>query len=443
MKILIVGAGEVGTHLAKLLAREKANITLLDEDAERLQDLENFDFLTHEGAPNSIHDLEEAGVSGADLFIAVTPSESVNMTACMIAKNLGARKTLARINNYEYLLPRNRKFFEELGVNYFIYPEALAAQEIVDSLQKNWMRKYLIFGKGELVLVSVKVRRNAEIINKKFLSGYFNHDKYRVVAINRNRETILPRGNDEIHSGDTVFFITRKENLDFVRKQAGKEDFKIRNVMIIGATRIAQKIVQSIPNEFNIKIIERDRDACLALSEKLKDNTLIINRDGRDVEALREEDIANMDAFVAVSESSEANMLACLVAKSFGVKKIIAEIENLDYIALSEQMDIGSLINKKIIAAGYIHQITLDSDVLDIRTLPAADAEIVEIVAKEGDKITRKQIKDLKIPENVNIGGIIRKGAGMIVNGDTQIQPYDHVIVFCKANSTKKLNDLF
>ncbi|MDR1652902.1 MAG: Trk system potassium transporter TrkA [Prevotellaceae bacterium] len=443
MKIIIAGAGNVGRHLAKLLAREKANITLMDEDPSRLSDLEFFDFMTFEGSPTSIYDLQEAGVTNVDLFVAVTPNESVNMTACMIANNLGAKKTLARINNYEYLLPKNSEFFAKLGVNHLIYPEVLAAQAVVDSLQKNWMRQYLSFKQGELVMLSVKVRSNAEIVNKKFISGYFNHQKYRVVAINRNTKTIIPSGADEILANDTVYFIASKENLDFVRLQAGKEDFKIKNVMIMGATRIAQKVVQTISHDFSIKILEKSHEACLALSDKLRDNTLIINADGRDVETLKEEDIMSMDAFVAVTESSEANILACMVAKGFGVKKIIAAIENVDYIALSEQIDIGSLINKKVIAAGYIHQITLDSDVLDVRTLPAADAEIVELMANNGSKITKKQVKNIHLPENVNIGGIIRNGQGMIVNGDTQIQPGDHVIVFCKANATRKLDALF
>ena len=443
MKILIVGAGEVGTHLAKLLADEQASITLLDNDASRLQNLEFYDFRTFEGSPNSINDLKDAGVASVDLFIAVTPYESVNLTACMIAKNLGAKKTLARIDNYEYLQPKNREFFEKLGINHFIYPEVLAAQEIIESLKKNWMRRYLSFCNGELALISVKVRQNAEIINQKFVSGYFNHDKYRILAISRNNKTIIPHGDDEILCNDIVYFITSTENLDFVRKQSGKEDFKIKNVMIIGATRIAQKIVQSAPSDYNIKIIEKDRNACIALSEKLKDNTLIINCDGRDVDALKEEDIANMDAFIAVTESSEENMLACLVAKDFKIKKIMAEIENLDYIALSEQMDIGALINKKLIAAGYIHQITLDYAVLNVRTLPAAQAEILEIVAKQDSKITKKQIKNLQLPEDVNIGGIIRNGEGMIVNGNTQILPNDHVIVLCKSNVTRSLGKWF
>ena len=443
MKIIIAGAGDVGRHLAKLLARENMTITLMDGDQTRLHDLEFYDFLTFEGAPTSIHDLKEAGVTDADLFIAVTPYESINMTACMIANNLGAKKTLARIDNYEYLLPKNREFFAKLGVNHLIYPEVLAAEEIAASLKKNWMRQYLTFCNGELVLISVKVRHNALILNKKFNSGFFNHEKYRIVAIKRNTATIIPAGFDEIMVNDMVYFITTNENIDFVRTQAGKEDFKIKNVMILGATRIAQKIVQTVSNDFNIKILEQNRDACIALSEKLRDNTLIINADGRDVEVLKEEDITNMDAFVAVTESSEENMLACMVANEFGLKKIIAEVENLDYITLSEQMNIGSLINKKIITAGYIHQITLDSDVLNIRTLPSADAEILELVAKSGSKITRKQVKNIRFPENVNIGGIIRNGKGTVVNGDTQIQSDDHVIVFCKANAVRKLDALF
>lgn len=444
MKIVIAGAGKVGRHLAKLLARENQNITLMDSDSVRLRDLEFYDLLTFEGVPTSIHDLQEAGVMDVDLFVAVTPYESVNMTACMIANNLGAKKTLARIDNYEYLLPKNREFFSKLGVNHLIYPEVLAAEEIADSLKKNWMRQYMSFCKGELILISVKVRQNAEILNKKFISGYFNHEKYRIVAIKRNTQTIIPDGLDEILANDTVYFVSSQENLNFVREQAGKEDFKIKNVMIMGATRIAQKIVQSNNSkDFNIKILESDRDSCIALSEKLGNNTLIINADGRDVEVLKEEDITSMDAFVAVTESSETNMLACMVAKEFGIKKIIAEIENLDYIALSEQMNIGSLINKKMIAAGYIHQITLDFDVLDVRALPAADAEIVELIAKPNSKITRKQVKNLNLPENVNIGGIIRNNVGMIVNGETQIQPDDHVIVFCKASSVRKLDTLF
>ena len=442
MRILIAGAGEVGRHLAKLLAREDHNITLMDADSERLQDLDMYDFMTREGNPTSVHDLKDCGVGRVDLFIAVTPYESINMTACMIADNLGAAKTLARIDNYEYLLPKNKEFFAKLGVDYLIYPEVLASQGIIESLKKNWMRQYMPFRNGEMILLSVKVRANAPILNKKFITGYFGHNRYRVVAIKRGHETILPNGHDEILAGDIVFFMTNEDNLDFVREQAGKEDYKIKDIMILGGTKIAQKIVQTMPNHYNVKIIEPDREACIAISDKLP-NTLIINSDGRDVGVLEDEDIASVDAFVAVTPNSEANLLTCMVAKRYGVKKTIAEVENIDYFNLAESMDISTIINKKTIAASYIHQITLNLDVLDVRTLPSIDAEVVELIAKEGSKVTKNIVKNLRLPDNVNIGGIIRKGNGSVVDGNTQIIPNDHVIVFCKDNTTKKLEALF
>ena len=442
MKIIIVGSGDVGKHLAKRLTRENANITIMDEEAWRMKDLESYDMLTYHGSPTSIYDLKEIRTADADLFIAVTPHESVNMTACMIASNLGAKSTLARIDNNEYLLPKNKEFFQKLGVDYLIYPEVLAAQEIVESMKMSWMRQYLSFCKGALILLGIKVRSNAEILNKKFLTGYFNHGQYRVVAIKRDNETIIPMGQDEIKANDIVYFITTKENLDFVRVQAGKVNYQVTNVMIMGGTRIAQKIAQFVPSDVRLKILEKDKDLCYSLAEKL-DNVLIINCDGRDIEVLKEEGIEEMDAFIAVTPNSEENILACLLAKRFGLEKTIAEVENIDHILLAESMDIGTVINKKMIAAGYIHQITLAADVLDVRILTAVDAEVIEFVAKNRSKITRNQVKNLRLPPNVNIGAIVRDGKGSVVNGDTQIEENDHVIVFCEANSVKKLEAFF
>jgi len=443
MRIIIAGAGEVGTHLAKLLAKEHINITLMDEDPSRLKDLDaNYDMMTREGSPTSIQDLQETGVKDVDLFIAVTPSESVNITSCTIANNLGAKKTLARIDNYEYLLPKNKEFFEKLGVNYLIYPEKLASKEIVAALETTWLRQNLSFCNGELVLLGIKVRSNAVIVNKKFMSGFFDHRKYRVVAIKRNNITIIPGGTDEIMANDIVYFITHPEDVDFVREQAGKVDYKINSAMIMGGSRIAQKTVQALPSHISVKILEKDREKSYLLAEKCQ-RALIINGDARDLELLREEGIQEMDAFIAVTSNSEANILACLAAKRLGVRKTVAEVENIDYIMLAESMDIGTVINKKIIAAGYIYQLTLDADVLDVRTLTSADAEVVEFVAKKGSKITKSKIKDLKLPANVNIGGYVRNGEGNIVAGDTIIQPDDHVICFCVSSAIRKIENFF
>ena len=443
MRIIIAGAGEVGTYLAKMLARENMDITLMDIDPEKTRDLEaSYDLLTLQGSPTSMHDLIEAKIQNVDLFVAVTPNESVNMTACMLANNLGAKRTLARIDNYEYLLPKNKEFFEKLGVNYLIYPEVLAAKEIVESLKTNWLRQNLSFCNNALILLGIKVRANAEIVNIKFSTGYFDHGKYRVVAIDRKNTTIIPKGNDEILANDIVYFITNPDNLEFVKVQAGKVVHEIKNVMIMGGSRIAKKTIQNLPGNINTKVLEMNREKSYALADKFND-TLIINCDGRNIEVLKEEGIQEMDAFVAVTGNSEANILACLAAKRLGVKKTVAEVENNDYILLAESLDIGTIINKKMIAASYIYQITLDADVLNVRSLTCADAEVVEFVAKPNSKITRSPIKDIRLPENVNIGGIVRKGVGSIVSGNTEILPNDHVIVFCVSSAIRKIESYF
>lgn len=443
MKIIIVGAGEVGRHLAKMLANENQDIVLMDNDENRIKDLDtNYDLLTKVGSPTSIKDLEESGVANADLFIAVTTEESINMTACMLANNLGARKTLARIDNYEYLQPKNKEFFEKLGVAHLIYPEMLAAQEIAESLKTSWLRQSTSFCDEALTLLVIKVRENSVILNQTFSTGFFNHKQYRIVAIKRNNQTIIPAGSDMVLMGDIVYFMTTKEHLKFVREQAGKIDFPIRNIMIMGGSRIAQKTIQILPPHVKVKILERDREKSFSLAEKLND-TLIINCDGRNIELLKEEGIQDMDAFVAVTANSEANILACLAAKRLGVKKTVAEVENIDYIMLAESMDIGTVINKKMIAASYIYQLTLDADVLNVKNLTATDAEVVEFIANPGAKITKSRIKDLRLPEEVNIGGYVRDGIGYIVDGNTVIIPNDHVIVFCVSSAIRKMEPFF
>lgn len=443
MRIIIVGAGAVGTHLAKLLSRENMGICLMDENPERLGDLSaNYDMLTQVGSPTSLRDLRDIGVKDVDLFIAVTPHESINITSCLLANQLGAKKTLARIDNYEYLLPENRRFFEDMGLNHLIYPEVLAAKEIVDSLHTNWMRYHLSLCQGALDLCVVKVRAGAQIVGKKFSSGAFNHGKFRIVAMKRGQETIIPRGDDEIMADDLVYFVCTSDNLDFVRQQAGKDSHPTNNIIFVGGTRIAQKAVQELGNDKNIKIIEPDRDKCYALSEKVS-NALIINANGSDMEVLKEEGILDADAFIAVTDNSEANIFACLAAQKFGVRRTIAEVENIDYIPMAEGLEIGAVINKKTITSSYIYQMMLNETVLNVLNLTSADAQIVEFEVKPDSKITKHKIKDVGLPYNVNIGGLVRDGEGILVNGDTQIIQDDKVVVFCKASEIRKIDKFF
>ena len=443
MRIVIAGAGEVGTHLAKLLSREDMEIALLDEHQDRLGDLSaNYDILTKVGNPTSIHDQREIGVQGCDLFISVTPHEAENMTACLIANSLGAKRTLARIDNYEYLLPENKKFFENMGLNHLIYPEVLAANEIEESLRTNWMRYHLHLCQGALELCIVKVRAGAKVIGQTFASGIYKHGKYRIVAIKREQETIIPRGQDMVMEGDMVYCMCPKENMEFMREELGKNKREIKNVIFFGGGRVTRKAATELVDELNIKIIEKDRDLCNLLSEKVP-NALIINEDGSDMDVIKEEGIQDADAFVAVTDSSEANIFACLAAKRFGVRKTIAEVENLDYIPMAEGLDIGTVLNKKTIAASYIYQMLLDASVRGVHNLTNADAEIVEFYAKEGSTITKHTVRNMDLPDEANIGGIVRAGEGILVNGDTRIIAGDLVVVFCKSHVIRNLERYF
>ena len=445
MKIIIAGAGNVGTHLAKLLSREKQDIILMDDDEEKLTALSsNFDLLTVTASPSSISGLKEVGVKEADLFIAVTPDESRNMTACMLATNLGAKKTVARIDNYEYLLPKNKEFFQKLGVDSLIYPEMLAAKEIVSSMRMSWVRQWWEFCGGALILIGTKMREKAEILNIPLYELGGPNIPYHVVAIKRGTETIIPRGDDVIKLHDIVYFTTTRKYIPYIRKIAGKEDYAdVRNVMIMGGSRIAVRTAQYVPDYMQVKIVDNDINRCNRLTELLDDKTMIINGDGRDMDLLIEEGLKNTEAFVALTGNSETNILACLAAKRMGVEKTVAEVENIDYIGMAESLDIGTVINKKMIAASHIYQMMLDADVSNVKCLTVANADVAEFTVPAGAKITKHFIKDLGLPKGTTIGGMIRNGEGVLVTGDTLIQPGDHVVVFCLSMMIKKIEKFF
>lgn len=445
MKIIIAGAGAVGTHLAKLLSDEKQDIILMDESEERLGKMSNnIDLMTVNLSPTSINGLKAAGVSGADLFIAVTPDESRNMTACMLATNLGAKKTVARIDNYEYLLPKNKEFFAKLGVHSLIYPEMLAARDIVDAVRMSWIRLWWEFAGGSLVLIGTKMRESAEILNVPFYELGGQGIPFHVVAIKRGANTIIPRGDDSIHLNDIVYFTTTKKAIPYIKKISGKENEPdVKNVMIMGGSRIAVRAAQYMPDYMHTTIIEADRNRSDRLAERVDDDVMVINGDGRDMELLINEGLQNTQAFVALTGNSETNILACLAAKRMGVSKTVAEVENVDYITMAESLDIGTVINKKFIAASHIYQMMLDADVSNVKCLTFANADVAEFIVKAGSRITKAPVKDVGLPKGTTIGGLIRDGEGLLVTGNTTIQENDHVVVFCMGILIKKLEKFF
>ena len=417
----------------------------MDESEERLSAMSsNFDLMTVVASPTSISGLQEVNAGHADLFIAVTPDESRNMTACMLAHNLGAQKTVARIDNYEYLLPKNKEFFQKLGVDSLIYPEMLAAKEIVSSIRMSWVRQWWEFCGGALILIGTKMREKAEILNVPLHQLGGPELPYHVVAIKRNGVTLIPRGDDSIQLHDIVYFTTTRKYVPYIRKIAGKESYAdVRNVMIMGGSRIAVRTVQYAPDYMQMKIVDNDLNRCNRLTELLDDKTMIINGDGRDMDLLLEEGLKNTEAFVALTGNSETNILACLAAKRMGVSKTVAEVENIDYIGMAESLDIGTVINKKMIAASHIYQMMLDADVSNVKCLTFANADVAEFTVKAGSRITRHPVKDLGLPKGTTIGGLIRHGEGVVVMGNTLIQPGDHVVVFCLNMMIKKIEKYF
>ncbi len=434
----------MGTHLAKMLSQEKQDIILMDPNEERLNFTNrNMEILPMVGNPTSIHDLEEAGIKKTDLFVSVTPEETTNIAASILASKLGACKTLARINNYEYLQPGNKELFEKLGIHSMIYPEMLAAKEIVNAIRRPWTRQYWELFGGALILIGVKVRDNSRLVNKQ-LAELLNEQKlYHIVAIKRPYETIIPRGTDYVLPGDIVFFTTTKDHIKDVQMHAGKKDPEVKKVFIMGGSRIAIRTSQYLPSNIRVKILETNKEKSHHIAEVVPSNVLVINGDGRDTELLMQEGIKEAQAFVALTNNSSTNILACLAAKRFGVFKTVAKVENIDYIPLAENMDIGSVINKKLIAASHIYQFLLDADVSNVKFLTFANADVAELVARPNSKITRTQVKDLHLPKDLTLGGLIRDGEPMMIKGDTRIQAYDHVVVFSLETAMRKLEEYF
>ena len=446
MKIIIAGAYAIGTHLARLLSRSREDITLIDESDERLASIgSDYDLLALNGQATSPRILRQAGVDGADLFIAVTPLETTNITAAILAKKLGAKRTVAKVDNPEFMTPQSQELFVDMGVDKLIYPEMLAAVDINNGLKMSWVRQRWDVHDGALVMLGIKLRETCEILNRplKDISGA--DDPYHIVAIKRGGDTIIPGGNDELKLNDLVYFMTTRNYVPFVRKIVGKEHYvDVKNVMIMGGGRTAVRTVKKMPEYMKCKVIEIDEDRCEYLNELLDENhTLIIHGDGRDIPLLTEEGIRNTQAFVALTGSAETNILACLAAKRMGVRKTVAVVENVDYVSMAESLDIGTIINKKMIAASYIYQMMLDADVINVSFLMNANADVAEFIAKEDSKVTKKPVKDLGLPVGVTIGGLVRGGEGILVSGNTHIEAGDSVMVFCHNVNMKKLEKYF
>ena len=446
MKIVIAGAGAVGTHLSKLLSTERHDCVLIDDDEERLENVDsNLDIMALNSSPTSIKTLKDAGVGSADLFVGVTRYESRNITACALAHALGAKKTVARIDNYEYMQPQAQQIFKDMGVDSIVYPEMLAAKDIISGLQMSWVRQRVDVHDGALVLLGIKLREGCEILNQPLKDLCGPDDPYHVVAIKRDGDTIIPGGFDVLQLHDLAYFMTTKDYIPYIRKIVGKEGYQdVHNVIAMGGGKTAVRTALTMPDNMNLKIIEQSAARCERLNQLLADaDAMVIHGDGRDLGLLDEEGIKHTQAFVALTGNAETNILACLTAKKLGVRKTVAMIENLDYVSMAESLDIGTIINKKTVAASHIFQMMMRADVRNLRSLMMVEADVAEFVAAEGSRVTKKTVKDLALPTGMTIGGLVRDGKGLLVSGGTQIQTGDSVMVFCHKHQLEKAEKYF
>jgi trk system potassium uptake protein TrkA len=447
MNIIIAGDGEVGFHLAEALVDSNHNITIVDPHEELLEMIEaHADLMTIVGESNSVGVLKQAQVNKADLVISVLHDESINILTAILSKKLGAKQVIARVNTLESLTPENKKIYEELGIDILISPEDIAGQEVIDLLNNPTATEIYDLSSGKLSIYLIKIEKHALVVGKTLdeVASSFNykHLDFRAVAIHRGNDTFLPTGKTVFHADDLVYVISKPDALGTMLGLSGKEEIEINNIIIVGGGRVGRVIAKRLEKDVNIKLIEMDRDRCMFLTEML-DDTLIINGDARDITLLEDEGIENADAFIAVSNNTETNILTCLHAKKYGVKKTIALVENLDYIDISQNIGIDTIINKKLIAASYIVKHSMGDEVASLKIVSGINAEILEIEATAGSAITKKPIKDVKLPEGVIVGGILRGEESHIAVGDFQIEPGDNVVVFALPGTTDKVEKLF
>ena len=435
----------MGSHLARMLSGNGHDITVIDIDTKALNELSNLaDLITVEGDTTAFAVLRRAGVRRCDLFIAVNHDENQNILAAIMAKQLGAKKSIARVDNNEYLEPNNKEMFINMGIDYLFYPEKVAAQEVANLLGHTSTTDYVDFSGGLLALIVFKLEPTSPLLGHKLadLAADGSISDFRAVAITRGSQTIIPRGQDMFFEGDVVYIIARKDVAKRVTELSGQKSVEVKSLMILGGSRIGVRVALELQDDMNVKMIEYNGEKAYRMAEEL-DKTLIIHEDGRNLDAMLEEGLGATDAFLAVTGRSETNILAAMQAKRMGVKKVIAEVENLNYIRLAESVGIDTIINKKRVTASNIFRFTMSTDVQAIRCLSGSEAEVLEFIVKPNSPATKCMIKDMRLPQDVIIGGIVRGDKAFIAEGDTRINAYDRVVVFSMPESIATVGGFF
>jgi trk system potassium uptake protein TrkA len=445
MKIVIAGAGDVGFHLASLLASEHHDIVLLDTNRDVLEYAStHLDVLALEGDATSITSLEKADIRRAEMFLAVTTSESSNIVSCIIAKKMGVPHTVARVKNEEYLEDAQRLAFNELGVDRLFSPVKLATQEIERLVQLCEVTDNFEFEGGKIDLIGVTLDDSSSFVNKTIKEIDFQHPElvFRPIAILRGHDTIIPRSGTVLKRSDHVYFITQKKDVEKLLKIIGKELTKIKKVMILGGTELALRTAKVLEKNYQVSIVDNDKTRCKILTQSLN-RSLVIKGDPSNIELLREEGLKEIDAFIALTPNAEINIITSLMAENEGVFKTIASVDNSVYTHISQNIGVDTLINKKLIAANNVFRYVRKGKVEAITSLHGVRAEIIEYIVPEGAIITKVKLRELKFPAQALIGGVIRDEATIIPDGNFQLIPDDKVIVFAMPEAISKVESLF
>ena len=452
MKIIIAGTGEVGFHLSKLLAQESYDIVIVDISKRALEKAtKNLDVSTIRGDATSIKILERAGISKADLLIAVTSTQHINILSCIIGKNLGVKRCIARIANSELLHRKETFDLKDIGINQVIYPESLGASEIKKLLKESAVSDSFVFDKGKLQLIGIKIDEKSELKDKTLAETTYLNPKttFTPVAIVRDiediieNETIIPRSHNILKKDDVAYFIAQSESgVDEVLSLSGRQHLEINNVMIYGGSDLAFISAKHLSKKYNVKLICEDLIKCEKFADALP-NVMVLNGPATDIDFLREEDLDNMDAFLALSNETEKNILASLAAKESGVKKTISQVENIDFIPLAQNMGLNTTINIKYLTANFIVKYIREGELLNFTKLQGVDAEVIELEVKEGSPILENKLRDLNFPKEGIVGGLIRGDDSMIPRGDFQFKVGDRVLIVTKKEGMKAIEQMF
>ena len=442
MRILIIGAGDIGFHLGKHLCAENHDVTMIDSDARKVHRVqEQLDAFVLEGSGSSFRQLQEAGIEQMEVVAALSNNDEVNLLACRLAKKVGVPLTLARVRNPEFTEPDFILSLTELGVDHIIHPEleiAVAVSQLVNQSSATYIVE---FEGGKIQVLGVRLDRNSPLIDTPLINvtGYAD-EHLRIVAVDRNHRTLIPDGTTVLEQGDKVFAVCEQDYVSDFLRLAGKRDKPVSNAIIFGGGLVSRYIAERVEHKMNIKIIESDEEKAHKLACVLP-NTLVIHGDGTDLELLKSEGLDDMDAFIAVTGNDENNIISSLTALHLDVPQVIAQINKVEYLSVTPTIGLDTVVSKQLLTVNAVRHL-IQREITDIASPPGMDAQLVEFVANSQSKITRKPLRKIKFPRNAIIGAIIRGEDVIIPHGETQVQPGDKMIVFTLPEAMLKVDRL-